>query len=197
MGNVLNKKNEIIASFAKAQDAVESKGHCCSSHSVLYVIVLSLHFDARASQQRKTRRTVPRTTSFFFRQLVVLLRTIIGARKCLYAAGPGAHMVAYVCATGGKNLKVLNGGGYGGSLLELSTLRPEDLGGTGKPKCGGEVCYIELLNSNTRSHCGVFPTAVVVQHKYAAGNICPTLPCSNRYKYGLRACIVSAHMYHL
>lgn len=47
--------------------------------------------------------------------------------------------MAYVCATGGKKMRVLNGGGYGGSLLELSALRPEDLGGTGKPKCGGEV----------------------------------------------------------
>ena len=69
----------------------------------------------------------------------MLLRTVIGAQKCLFAAGPGAHIVTYVCATGGKNLRVLNGGGHGGCLLELSTLRPEDLGGTGKPKCGGEV----------------------------------------------------------
>lgn len=72
----------------------------------------------------------------------MLLRTVIGAKKCLFAAGPGAHVVAYVCATGGKKLRVLNGGGYGGSLLELSAIRPEDLGGTGKPKGGGEVRFL-------------------------------------------------------
>lgn len=83
----------------------------------------------------------------------MLLRTIIGAKKSLFAAGPGAHIVAFVCATGGKNLRVLNGGGYGGSLLELSTLRPEDLGGIGKPKCGGEVRF---LISSTREYVGWF-----------------------------------------
>lgn len=39
-------------------------------------------------------------------------------------------MVAYVGATGGRTLQVLNGGGQGGSLLDLAGLRPEDLGGT-------------------------------------------------------------------
>ncbi|CAM9333898.1 unnamed protein product, partial [Hapterophycus canaliculatus] len=61
-------------------------------------------------------------------KLVVFLRTVIGARKCLFASGPGAHVVAYICATGGKALRVLNGGGDGGSLLDLSSLRPEHLG---------------------------------------------------------------------
>lgn len=76
---------------------------------------------------------------FVYRQLLVFLRTVLGAKKCLFAAGPGAHVVAYVCATGGKALRVLNGGGDGGSLLELSSLRPEDLGSTCRPACGGEV----------------------------------------------------------
>ncbi|CAN0201301.1 unnamed protein product, partial [Ectocarpus sp. 8 AP-2014] len=56
----------------------------------------------------------------------------------------GAHIVSYVCATGGKPLRVLNGGGNGGSLLELSSLRPEDLGGSGKPMCGGEAREVVL-----------------------------------------------------
>lgn len=83
------------------------------------------------------RRRIQQTC--LLRQLVLFLRTVIEAKKCLFAAGPGAHIVSYVCATGGKPLRVLNGGGNGGSLLELSSLRPEDLGGSGKPMCGGEV----------------------------------------------------------
>lgn len=63
-------------------------------------------------------------------QLSILVRTVLAAKKCLFAAGPGAYMVAYACATGGRALRVLNGGGQGGSLLDLTALRPEDLGGT-------------------------------------------------------------------
>lgn len=36
-------------------------------------------------------------------------------------------------------LSVLNGGGDGGSLLDLSSLRPGNVGGSGTAKCGGEV----------------------------------------------------------
>lgn len=69
-------------------------------------------------------------TAHFLRKLAILLRTAIGANKCIFAAGPGAYMVAYVCATGGRPLRVLNGGGDGGSLLDLGAVRPEDLGGS-------------------------------------------------------------------
>ena len=95
-------------------------------------------------------------TPFLLWQLVVLLRTVIGAKKCLFAAGPGAHVVAYVCATGGKTLKVLNGGGDGGSLLELSALRPEDLGGSGKPKRGGEVIEVHKRSFHKHKLHGTF-----------------------------------------
>ncbi len=95
--------------------------------------------------------------TFLLWQLVVFLRTVIGAKKCLFAAGPGAHIVAYVCATGGKTLRVLNGGGDGGSLLELSALRPEDLGGTGKPRRGGEVRKVHDIYLRT---CQVHTVAV-------------------------------------
>ena len=70
---------------------------------------------------------------------MIFIRTIIGANKSLFAAGPGAHIVAYICATGGKTLRVLNGGEDGGSLHDLSSRRPEDFGGSGKARCGGEV----------------------------------------------------------
>lgn len=63
------------------------------------------------------------------------MRTILGAKKCLFAAGPGAYMVAYVRATSGKPLRVLNGGGQGGSLLDIAALRPADLGGTNDVTC--------------------------------------------------------------
>lgn len=98
--------------------------------------------------------------TFLLWQLMVFLRTVIGAKKCLFAAGPGAHIVAYVCATGGKTLRVLNGGGDGGSLLELSALRPEDLGGTGKPRRAGEVGEvhnIHLRNCQVQSVAVNFP----------------------------------------
>lgn len=76
--------------------------------------------------------------------------------------------MAFVCATGGKRLRVLNGGGYGGSLLELSTLRPEDLGGNGKPKCGGEVrfsCFL-LGNRLVLSHSTVVTFCKLSLQKY-------------------------------
>lgn len=44
-------------------------------------------------------------------------------------------MVAYVRATSGKPLRVLNGGGQGGSLLDIAALRPADLGGTNDVTC--------------------------------------------------------------
>lgn len=70
------------------------------------------------------------TAYYCLRKLAILIRTAIAAKKCLFVAGPGAYMVAYVCTTGGRPLKVLNGGGDGGSLLDLAAVRPEDLGGS-------------------------------------------------------------------
>lgn len=79
-------------------------------------------------------------TAHSLRKLAILLRTAIGANKCLFAAGPGAYMVSYVCATGGRPLRVLNGGGDGGSLLDLGAVRPEDLGGSNNTGLlGGKV----------------------------------------------------------
>lgn len=73
-------------------------------------------------------------------KLLIFLRAVLRADKCLIAAGPGAFIVAYVLATGGKPLKVLNGSGEGGSLLELSSRRPEDLGGSSTlRRRGGQV----------------------------------------------------------
>lgn len=40
-------------------------------------------------------------------------------------------------------LRVLNGGENGGRLLELSSRRPESFGGSGKPRCAGEVRHYD------------------------------------------------------
>ncbi|CAM9212938.1 unnamed protein product, partial [Discosporangium mesarthrocarpum] len=53
------------------------------------------------------------------RSLVLVVRTALCADKCLFAAGAGASVVAYVCATGGRRLKVLNGNGEGGALHDF------------------------------------------------------------------------------
>ncbi|CAM9895074.1 unnamed protein product, partial [Choristocarpus tenellus] len=44
----------------------------------------------------------------------------------MFAAGSGAYVVAYVCATDGRRMRVLNGNGEGGSVLELPTMHPRD-----------------------------------------------------------------------
>lgn len=53
---------------------------------------------------------------------MTLVRNILGAKKCLFAAGPGAYMAAYVCATGGKLLHVLNDEEQKGAPLDITAL---------------------------------------------------------------------------
>ncbi|CAM9255986.1 unnamed protein product, partial [Phaeothamnion confervicola] len=47
------------------------------------------------------------------RQVVLVVRACLLTEKCLVATGPGAAVVAFVCATGGPRMTVVNGGGAG------------------------------------------------------------------------------------
>ena len=59
------------------------------------------------------------------RPLLALVKACVACRKALFAAGPAALMVGYVCATGGRRLRVLNGdAGGGGPLAALRRTKP-------------------------------------------------------------------------
>ena len=54
-------------------------------------------------------------------QVRVLLKMCYHTGKATFASGFGAQMLAYVSATGGKEVHVVNGGGKGGYLSTISS----------------------------------------------------------------------------
>lgn len=58
------------------------------------------------------------------RKLTLLVKMCMMTGKCLFAAGLGASLLAYVCATGGELLRVLNNNGKGSLLDTVHDLPP-------------------------------------------------------------------------
>jgi hypothetical protein len=58
------------------------------------------------------------------RKLALLVKMCMMTGKCLFAAGLGASLLAYVCATGGELLRVLNNNGKGSLLDTIHNFPP-------------------------------------------------------------------------
>lgn len=58
------------------------------------------------------------------RKLALLVKMCMMTGKCLFATGLGASLIAYVCATGGELLRVLNNSGKGEVLTAINNLPP-------------------------------------------------------------------------
>ena len=58
------------------------------------------------------------------KQVFLLLKMCFVTNKCLFTTTFATHMVAYICATGGLNIRVINGErGKGSTLREISNMK--------------------------------------------------------------------------
>lgn len=73
-------------------------------------------------------------------QARLLLKMCYDTGKATFCAGAGGQLLAYVAATGGKDLTVVNGNGRGGNLDYISSCPIPELDGACVHPC--ETCMV-------------------------------------------------------